>query len=433
MPLERESYFFLSYARRDDRDDVFVSRFYSDLVAELDRLGADCSRQRPFRDVERLALGADWERTLGREVGHCRALVALCSPAYVHSLYCGKEWAAFRARVEDYRAQTDIDVPALIPVVWAPMRGAVPEEITRYQYFEPELGDEYLEQGLMSLLRGDPVAYRRALQLVARRVHYAAGLFRLPTVGDLDLSAVRSPFPAQGTLKPAERSTGHVRLFVAAGAAGALPVGRRRNEYYGRSPLDWTPYHPPANPTVAHRAQRVILDEDYTSSLEVVGDDLGSKLDEAMHDNQPSVLLVDAWAARGEPYRSPLSDYDQQNHPLTGVLVPHHETDDESGDDGLWEDLRQVFRRNWMRRNDPYDRLFQVRVDKEHFDHRLAEMVIVAQSRLMENAVPRRLPAGPPAPPMPGLSVPAQPPPPRGDHADAPRRPPPPKDPDDDD
>jgi hypothetical protein len=50
-------------------------------------------------------------------------------------------------------------------------------------------------------------------------------------------------------------------------------------------------------------------------------------------------------------------------------------------------------------------------VDKEHFDDRLAEMVIVAQSRLMENAVPRRLPAGPPAPPMPGLNVPAQPPP----------------------
>ncbi|MGC8921109.1 FxsC protein [Streptomyces sp. PG2] len=431
MPLERESYFFLSYARQDDRDDVFVSRFYEDLVAELDRLGEDCSRQKPFRDVERLALGADWERMLGREVGHCRAMVALCSPAYVHSLYCGKEWAAFQARVEDYRERTDIDVRALIPLVWAPLRGPVPEVISRYQFFEPEMGREYVEQGLMSLMRGDPTAYRRALRLIAKRVQYAAGLFRLPTVKELDLGAVRSPFPAQGVMAPTGRSTGHVRLFVAAGAADALPAGRLRHEYYGRSPLDWTPYHPPVHPTVAHRAQRVILEEEYTSSIEVVDDTLASKLDEAMRENQPSVLLVDPWAAREAPYRAPLSDYDRQNHPVTGVLMPFHPSDDESGDGGLWDDVRQVFRRNWMRRNDPYDRLFRVLVDKEHFDDRLAEMVTVAQSRLMENAVPRRLPAGPPAPPMPGLNVPAQPPP--GDRDDPPGLPPSAEDPYDDD
>lgn len=415
VPLDREPYFFLSYARRDDREDAFVGRFYEDLVAELDRLGVDCGGQAPFRDVERMGLGTDWERTLGREIGNCRALVALCSPAYLNSLYCGKEWAAFQDRLVAYRAKTDIDVPALIPVLWAPIQGAMPPEIGQYQYYEPTMGKEYPEQGLMSLLRTDPTgdAYRTVLRLVAKRVRYAADLFRLPRAEGLDLATVRSPFQVREPAEPAKHSTGHVRVFVAARAAHDLPAGRQRNEYYGRSPLDWTPYRPPVHPTVAHRAQRVIIDEGCTTSLEVVDRDLGSKLDEALRNNQISVLLVDAWAAREVPYRRPLADYDRQNHPVTGVLVPCHESDDESGDEALWEDIRELFERNWMRRNDPYDPLFRVRVGKEQFDSRLAVMVTVAQNRLMENANPRRLPAGPTPPPLPGLSVPA-PAPPRG-------------------
>lgn len=434
MPLEREPYFFLSYARRDDREDAFVGRFYADLVAELDRIGADCSGQLPFRDVDRIGLGADWERVLGREIGRCRAVVALCSPAYVNSLYCGKEWAAFHARLVDYHAQTDIDVPALIPLLWVPMRGAMPEEIGRYQYYEPAMGKEYLEQGLMGLLRSAPTgrAYRTVVELVAKRVRYAADFFRLPRAEELDLADVRSCFQQVAAAEPAERTAGHVRVFVAAGSASPLPAGRQRPEYYGRSPFDWTPYHPPVHPTVAHRAQKVIIEEGCTTSLEMVDGDLAVKLDEAMRNNQTSVLLVDAWAARETPYRGPLSDYDRQNHPVTGVLVPCHETDEESGAEELWDDLRQVFQRNWMRRNDPYDPLFRVQVDKEHFDSRLAVMVTVAQGRLMENAIPRRLPAGPPAPPMPGRGVPPGPLPKNDGRDDQPGRPPPQKDRDDD-
>ncbi|WP_346767256.1 TIR-like protein FxsC [Streptomyces sp. C1-2] len=418
--MSREPYFFLSYARRDDPEDAFVSRFYEDLVNELRRLEVDCSGQMSFLDVQRLSLGDDWERRLGREVGRCRALVALCSPAYTHSLYCGKEWAAFRSRVDHYRAQTTIDVPALIPVVWTPPRGAWPEEIARLHYAEPEMGTGYLEHGLMGLLRTDPRAYRRALKVIAERVQHVAELFRLPVVDDLDLATVRSPFPDLSTATSAERSTPHVRLFVAAGVSESLPVGRRRPEYYGRSPLDWAPYHPPAVPTLANRAQRVILDEDCVSSVEVVGRDLGERLDEAMGNNQPSVLLVDAWAACGDPYREALSAYDRQNHPHAGVLVPCDEADDESEAEELWAELHEVFPRNWLRRNDLYDRLFQIRVDRRHFDAQLAVMVTVAQSRLMKKAQPRRLPAGPLAPPMPGLMVPAPLPP-----ADAERHDPP--------
>jgi FxsC-like protein len=394
-----EPYFFLSYARRDDSDDVLVSRFYEDLVAELGRRGANCSGQPSFQDMRQLAVGADWERTLGRAVGHCRAMVALCSPAYVQSLYCGREWAAFRARLEDYRARAAIDVPALLPVLWDPLRGGMPEEIARYQYYESTMGTAYLDHGLRRLMFRDPAHYHSVLRLVAERVQSAAEQFQLPT-GEVDLSTVRNPFSAPQTAVPADGDAGHVRLFVAACTTEQRPPNRRSTLYYGNSPLDWTPYHPPAHPTVAHRAQRLIIEDGLTSSLEVVDGDLGGKLDEAVRNNQPSVLLVDPWATELPAYREALRDFDRRSDLRTAVLVPRHDADEESADAALWDNLGTVFPRNWSRRDDPYDRLFRVGVDDRRFDEELVVAVTLAQRRLHQ-VQPAQRPSTPPAAPRP--------------------------------
>ncbi|MGW3648478.1 FxsC protein [Streptomyces sp. NPDC000878] len=432
--MVQEPYFFLSYARKDDRDE-FVKRFYDDLALELRRIGADPSAQPPFRDVERLGLGADWARVLGGAVGHCRAFVALYSPSYLSSEYCGKEWTAFRERLDKYRQETEIDVPALVPVLWVPMEGELPDGIARYQYNEAGMGQEYATHGLMHILRTDPTGpvYRTIVEKVAARVRVAADRFRLPLTPGLDLSEVRGLFPVAEQQRPAEPGTGHVQVFLAAGVADPLPEGRQRPEYYGRSPREWTPYHPPKYPTVAHRAQKVIVEEGYTSNIEVVDAGLSGRLDETMDNNQTSILLVDPWAVRSETYRDVLAEYDGQYRPATGVLVPCHDADEESGGEAIWQDLSQVLWRNWRRRNDPHDPLFRVRVDAEDFDDRLAVMLTVAQNRLMEmeSTTPYRLPVGPPPPPLHGLTVPGPAPsapqePPRdfgGHHPDSPAAP----------
>lgn len=429
--MVQEPYFFLSYARKDNPDE-FVKRFYDDLVLELRRIGADPAAQPPFRDVERLGLGADWARVLGAAVGHCRAFVALYSPAYLNSLYCGKEWTAFRARLHEYRRETEIDVPALVPVLWAPMEGELPEEIARFQYHEAGMGQEYVTHGLMQILRTDPTGrtYRGIVERVAARVRMAADRFRLPFTAGLDLGEVHGLFPVAEHQRAAAPGTGHVQVFMAAGVADPLPEGRQRSEYYGRSPREWTPYHPPKHPTVAHRAQKVIVEEGYTSNIEVVDAELSTRLDETMVNNQTSILLVDPWSVRTPGYREPLAHYDGQNRPATGVLVPCHDSDEESGDDLVWQDLRQVFWRNWRRQNDPHDPLFRVRVGADEFDDRLAVMLAVAQNRLMEmeSTTPFRLPEGPPPPPMSGLTIPNPPDPGPPHPPDFPA----PKDPDDD-
>lgn len=415
VPLGQEFYFFLSYARRDDREDAFVEQFYADLLTELRDRGAACEGQLSFRDSARIRLGADWEKAIGDAVGSCRALVALCSPGYVNSAYCGKEWAVFQDRLRRYRIETDADAPALIPVRWLPIRGALPPAMSRYQYTErgmdPKMREEYAERGLMHIMRTDPAGatYRAVMSAVADGVRRAAERYGLPQVKP-DLKTVSSAFQGYEVGEPLERTTGRVRVFVAAGTASAPPAGRRDHQYYGRSPYDWTPYHPPVHPTAALRAQQVIGDSLCITHFDEVGHDLVSKLDEGVRNRETSVLLVDVWAARGEPYRAALAAFDRQNHPVTGVLVPCHDTDEESHADTLWHDLSQVFQRNWMRRNDAWDPLFRVQVDKRHFDDQLAVMVVVAQNRLAETAEPVLLPAGPEAPPLPSLGVPAQPP-----------------------
>jgi FxsC-like protein len=129
------------------------------------------------------------------------------------------------------------------------------------------------------------------------------------------------------------------------------------------------------------------------------------KLNQARDLNQVCVLLVDAWSAREAPYRKPLVTYDRQYHPTTAVLVPCHEHDEESRTENavLWEEIRQVFHRNWLRRNDPRDPVFWAPVDQHDFDDMLARVVAVTQNRIAASGRPRRLPPGAPPEPMPRL------------------------------
>ncbi|MET7621291.1 TIR-like protein FxsC [Streptomyces sp. NPDC005408] len=396
-------YFFLSYARLDDRT-AYVRKFYEDLLDVLELPGTGSRRQPAFRDSESLHLGADWLRGLSRAVGSCRTLVALYSPAYFRSEYCGKEWSAFADRVSRYQEETDVEPHALVPVIWEPVSARLlPQEVKAVQYAESAMGRTYLEHGLLHLMRSDPKSdeYWQVVRSIAKRVRFAADHFALPSMrNSFDLSAVKGCFPV--TL--AQASSGHVRIFVAAGTIDRLPPGRSRN-YYGEQPWLWNPYSPPAIPTAAHRAQKVVIAEGHLTSLEVVDTQLTRKLNQAMRLNQVSILLVDAWSARIHPYRKPLGTYDKQYHPTTAVLIPCHDSDDESGPDNaaLWEDLKQLFTRNWLRRNNPHDPVFWIRVSQREFDDLVARIVTVTQNRIAENGHVRRLPPGGPPPPMPCL------------------------------
>ncbi|MDY0809806.1 TIR-like protein FxsC [Kitasatospora purpeofusca] len=219
-------YFFFSYARRDHlAGGAFVDQFFTDLRDELARIEPEAGPgELAYRDTERLRIGDDWERQLSRMLGASRTMVALYSPAYFASPYCGKEWTAFDYRTRSHEEQTGESVPALIPVLWEPPPEELPAEVLRIQYMQHDFGAEYATGGLRHLLRTDPqgMAYRKVVRVIAERIREAAS-WRVAELRDLDLGQVEGCFPVEEVAPVATRSS-LVRLFVAAGRAGDPPA-----------------------------------------------------------------------------------------------------------------------------------------------------------------------------------------------------------------
>jgi hypothetical protein len=114
--------FFLSYARavkgpamvgkvRDP--DRYVKTFFQDLaenVGQLIALRADVPAG--FMDQE-IRGGVKWPDELMRVVGTCQVLVALLSPPYLESDWCGMEWHAFSQRAVLRPERTNVSQPEM--------------------------------------------------------------------------------------------------------------------------------------------------------------------------------------------------------------------------------------------------------------------------------------------------------------------------------
>ncbi|MFD7414000.1 FxsC protein, partial [Kitasatospora purpeofusca] len=208
-----------------------------------------------------------------------------------------------------------------------------------------------------------------------------AATWRVAELRDLDLGQVEGCFPVEEVAPVAVRS-GLVRLFVAAGRASedAGSGGGR----YGPHARDWAPYHPPRLPPLAVQAQQVITRAGYSTSVEEIAPGLGEMLDRARENNEVSILLVDPWVVDRERYRSALSEFDAQNHPCTGVILPDGTDDPPAGPARarLWEGVREVFARTWLHRSGP-EPLLRIHVSQDRFERELLSTVTVAQNRML--------------------------------------------------
>src|SRR5687768_10063047 len=115
--------FFTSYARLDNRDGKLAKA----IDAIKDRVIAKTGEAATvFFDTTDLKNGIEWEQALGDALKEIRVVVCLCSPSYLKSAFCAKEFEIFRRRV-DADAKNTV---AIIPVVWEPV--ALPEVIRRF-------------------------------------------------------------------------------------------------------------------------------------------------------------------------------------------------------------------------------------------------------------------------------------------------------------
>jgi len=138
--------FFTSYARLDNREGrltTAVNRLRDRLIAKTGE------NVEIFFDTQELKNGVEWQERLGAALKDTRVIVCLCSPAYLKSAFCAKEFEIFRLRVE---AAAGHDV-AIIPI----------DLTDAFARGKPENKLVMLWQLGMPVLTSDTPAYRRAM------------------------------------------------------------------------------------------------------------------------------------------------------------------------------------------------------------------------------------------------------------------------------
>ena len=186
--------FFLSYAhsqvinqdeeRKFERNRRFV-KFFNDLSENVAELVSRPAGSDPgYMDDRSITSGQRWTPELLRAIGTCQIFVALLSPNYFTSLWCGFEWHAFAQRpVTSYPEGEKSNQTAIVPVIWAPIReSAIPAIVKEPQWFyphdssNPNITARYASDGILGLLQIDNDAYQAVVWRLARRIaeiHYS--------------------------------------------------------------------------------------------------------------------------------------------------------------------------------------------------------------------------------------------------------------------
>src|SRR5690348_6348724 len=166
-------WFFVSYARADSQSDSKLNQFYKDLIDEILVLQHFPEGEVGFFDVDEIDLGSPWKDELSRALRTSRVMLALCSPSYFNSEYCGKEFQVFYERQRDYVRANNLQQPPniILPILWGPPNKGNPELIQELQYTDAEFPAIYAKQGLkymmnLSIHSDDYKAFKRRLATI---------------------------------------------------------------------------------------------------------------------------------------------------------------------------------------------------------------------------------------------------------------------------
>jgi FxsC-like protein len=353
-------WFFVSYARSDSRTDSKLNQFYKDLIDEILVLRHFPEGEVGFFDVDEIELGALWKDELGRALRTSRVMLALCSPSYFNSEYCGKEFKVFHERQNAYaRAHNLQEAPRLIlPILWGPPSNGFPELIQSLQYTDPEFPDIYANQGLKYMMNLNRYSddYKVFVRRLATIIVQEGNRHAMPELKTLrSLESVRSAFaPAQAQARRpggGPKTGGFRKVWVTYVAARPDELASLRDavDPYGASGrMEWQPFLPTADEPIGVLAQEVISKQKlfyYPLELETT-DSLVEVLQEAEANKEIVIIIVDVWTMCITAYRDFMRPYDRVNLSNCSVLVPWNEKDPETelNRDMLQKTLSDTFR-----------------------------------------------------------------------------------------
>ena len=288
-------FFAISYARANVEDSDhrsamvnFVEKLSSEVAQELGRQRKDgvC-----FVDYDNLQVGHLWDDSLATALRESRVGVALYSPSYFTSEWCGREFQVFLDRC----GKKGEHQSGIIPVLWR-QTANIHEKALPLQYVDGAFPPSYGELGMLSLasLASERDAYIKTVNTLAKRIVAAANP-GLSDLKDLDLGKIQSAWKQPPTPTPGSHKKGSVSktCFV----------------YLSRDGWQWEPYA--QQEPVGATAQRVAADIGVQYQELDCDADLMQKLEETYENDVPAILIGDPASITDPLIANALKKYDR--------------------------------------------------------------------------------------------------------------------------
>jgi hypothetical protein len=165
------SCFFLSYARSDESDGL-IRKFFEDLSKEVGT--NDSFGNEPGFIDQSIKPGNLWAEKISVAAHNSRCLVALCSPTYFRSRFCGREVQLFCRPQKAYEIRPGKSYLSaertVLFVIWKTT--SLPRSVEHIQYYNPDGVHVYRDHGLEYIMR-DPSQgqnYRALVEDLAKRI-----------------------------------------------------------------------------------------------------------------------------------------------------------------------------------------------------------------------------------------------------------------------
>ena len=327
--------FFLSYAREDREDDPYqvIDNFYADLVRQVAGLLGRPEDEVGFFDTRSVQTGDEWPGAIEEALRTCRAFVPVLSPRYLTRPFCGKEWAAFRARMPAGSA-------LIQPLLLRPrsyLKG--PHEVTDINDSDDTLPLFYRQNGLNVLVRqGDKREYESLITAFATRL--------IAVTEKVPLEPAAS-IPPMASIKSAFHHDDAVTVRVSAGDredgprwASVILVAARRDEVaavrstvdaYGEFATEWRPWHPDIADEISYIVAEVALQQRLlVRKWDDAGDGLGQRIKEAFKRGNVVAVVADPWTLRLAQYRARVREVDEVGYMNLVVTILRNEADGET-------------------------------------------------------------------------------------------------------
>ena len=386
---------FVSYCHRDGKRGL-VSEFVKRLQDEITRTTDWPEQDILYLDTS-VRVGTLWSEELVSALRDCDVFLALYSPRYFKSEYCGKEWWLFAKRLQQYMDNHSVRPASLIPILWeAPSDSFSPPKFAAdLQYTEGSFGAAYAELGLRRIVQHSgphKKVYRSVIEQLTERITATISDHRLDEPGQhWSVEEALNAFANQieerqdeiATPRKPQSGPNYVNFVVAAGKFDEMRQLREAGEIYGDRPEDWRPYVPAHAAPLALYATEIAVQREVLSSLIAIGPTLmlPDVISRAEQRNELVILLVDPWTAFHPAYRDLVRQYDDGLWLHTAVVIPWNDADVAPEDilNKVKANIRQVFRKNRLGRPKVYS---DSAGNLEQFRAELHRVLIETQSLL---------------------------------------------------